>query len=1033
MPSLADLSVASSAAALTNALTIHAEDTWGNVYSAPLGHDLGDSSTYTEEKAGVAMATLFRHVRLAPTTVADPNKVLNSFFSVHIWTTFTANSEVIELDLNLHNSYCDPDGAFVSAVSGKVVNSSTLSQLFFRRVWVDVPAGTVVASSWPEPLQPGVVGTVWTLFDVEPGGPLPPKLGTGNYSAGVAHTLPVFGERQVRVALGPSTVSQEVQDKADKKGWAQAQDGVNATGDRVWSWQNPACAGYDVQRFIAPVAADTAPLTSAWEDVIYPEVMGALSAGTAITTMGAIATLVDTNSIRTGIQHPTGNTNAGATGGAGIYHTSGAELIAAPSEKSLLAVMAIDRCYNDRHPSGIYAPSGAPLYVEDLETATGLKWGTDYGNEFKADRLNRYELVNHQGYTASKPSDLDIALGFTYAMAGPAGQYHSVPAAEVPEYLPMFRTDLAEPATTTGNTNDLENQRIGGEPPYSVGNATGNSKYAQLDWAHIVRRTQFRRPLLYLYNDPMAKLKARAEAAHTRLAWADRLTPGHTDQSSLKVLEDAYEAFPASHNQGADVGRADGWAANTVGTALYITPPGAERGYLQGWADRFASLFGTIQMPNGVWQRQWSSKVGNWTITNYGVYAAQAIEHGIIMNGLHSIGRAGANTQSQLKLAVKMVWEYLWLFHDSSGNLIPNIGVEDLNHIAGGATGSDFPVMPLQPVGYGVPVAKAAFTTQTEAPPAVSEVGIWGFGYPPTAGSPGLATEFDLPHDIYSVNVFDDAGLAKGIELVFYVDTPNASEPTFFSQPNFKRYLRINYPAIPLPWLQPAIGRSLQFVSLTSEAGTNPETSVAGTKFTLRLRDAFFGGMAPYTVETGWTAGDTVERYTLGYAPLALYHGFTANTGAGADLNQWPWPPSNWVDPYPDKDKPLPINLGTPKVYSPPALQVNIGAGYKATVKFGKNIYGYGSVETGEAPFVSDNFQYMLVCAEVARLFQTGTEYQGTLRMLRALVRNDGMDFSSSFPTVLQNLAASGSYAAQKNAMALLGWVREEPQAFVGL
>ena len=583
----------------TNKVVMRAVDAYDNVYTASISPNLSNSSSYVVEKAGSQMATVRTHNVLFGTTITTPAKLLDRFFAVHAFWTFIAGRPVLELALNIHNSAIDPAQIDEVQAAGQAVliNRSTMADLYFKRVEI-VLEGTTMnrVLTIPEYLDNGVTNVlgnnVWTMWREEPGGTPYRIVGTQSdltAPVGTLHSLHQNAERQHRAVLyvvGGNNL-QEAQCLARLEGFGVARASVNEQLEPTWSWQNQNCAGYEVQRHLVPSPESVANIASTIEGLQYTTFFNGLSNGTRINPTAGGLSVDDESTLgyRLGIFHPVGFIYGGSTGGNGIFQTFGSEITACNSTKGILWAMMRDRCANDRSSDGMYTYTGEPLSLEALENpgavADKFKFlnAAGYGQVWNGFRPLRQGLFNHFDWNSSRIGDLDEPFGHAFALAGASGQYHSIPSDKIPYYVNAParllscasvppNVDLDVPANKIGATGDPDINDI--TPILNVyssqwGNSSGGgAKISTYVWSHITRRVFSLRPLVYLLNDPMAKLKILALAQQERIYLPDKAvnykgapatTRNKADKESTFVRAfRIMQASPVSRNRGFDIG-----------------------------------------------------------------------------------------------------------------------------------------------------------------------------------------------------------------------------------------------------------------------------------------------------------------------------------------------------------------------------------------------------------------------------------------------------------------------------------------------
>ena len=287
---------------------------------------------------------------------------------------------------------------------------------------------------------------------------------------------------------------------------------------------------------------------------------------------------------------PSGSSYGGVTGGGGIDHYRGIELLASGDPRGLQFYRLEHRTITDRHPIGLYSQWGNPIdpkqYGWKPSAVSGSGWVAKTTNPFPA---------------ASRSTPID--------------------------------------------------------------------PWMAIDFQHLARRVSGSVVLTWLDNDFVAKRELQLNA----VLWLRAV-----DGATAALLSSA----SANPGQGAKQGRADGWGAYTVAAAWACAAPHERDPDAAAWAASWATAMARLQMPNGIWQALGTeSKLVRDPPYSSQHSAAQAIEHGILANGLYSVHRAfgipGA-AEPLLRAARDGAWRYAYSGAPGNGFTVANFAVKPL-------------------------------------------------------------------------------------------------------------------------------------------------------------------------------------------------------------------------------------------------------------------------------------------------------------------------------------------------------------------
>ena len=277
---------------------------------------------------------------------------------------------------------------------------------------------------------------------------------------------------------------------------------TNFGSTEAWSWWNPYTARYYPQRMALP----------RWSDATLSSVRTTLaneaqSLSSILTNGTTSPNNYPVSSPVLGWAHPFGIAYGGMTGGDEIWLWDGVDVAAARSVDGIRSARLRMRMYTSRQPNALFELAGEPMSVE--------------------------------GWTR----------------AGPSGPY-----------MPVwwFNGPLLWVADPWGYGSADQSQRQlatsqGRLAPYDA--AIRN--YAPIDYQHYVRHTRTLKTLVWLANDPLAKLELEAQAESWRLSYPD--VPQNTGGAAIETGYLADKRYAQAHpGNGLDFGRGEGWGLDSL-------------------------------------------------------------------------------------------------------------------------------------------------------------------------------------------------------------------------------------------------------------------------------------------------------------------------------------------------------------------------------------------------------------------------------------------------------------------------------------
>jgi len=209
---------------------------------------------------------------------------------------------------------------------------------------------------------------------------------------------------------------------------------------------------------------------------------------------------------------------------------------------------------------------------------------------------------------------------------------------------------------------NLFNNRFLGNPakdaPFRfslTGPGTGSAPYdpenfEPIDLQHYVRRTKANKALVWLANDPLARLYLRMDAELGRMTFHEG--PG----GRLQV--------PTATGLGTEMGRAEAWVADCMAHAWAVSDD-AWRQRSVGWFVTFVDALRAAQMPSGLFSARDNGKVavnppfGDYTNAFYWVHRAN--EQIFLVLALRAIEESvGLDTRDLIRGAGLGMWRLAW-------------------------------------------------------------------------------------------------------------------------------------------------------------------------------------------------------------------------------------------------------------------------------------------------------------------------------------------------------------------------------------
>ena len=330
-----------------------------------------------------------------------------------------------------------------------------------------------------------------------------------------------------------------------EEGNQNAQDCVNQYGwgncvldEGLWSWNNKETANWMAQRTGMPKLSRQLVENKLSKDTTdyYEELLfGTGWEGEGLGQMGMF--------------NPAGVPYGGATSAREIHVWDGMEALNTPSPTGLLYHRVKHRRYTDRAVAAIYTPGNKPIVLDALLNQDGSTPWVAYNNGF------------------------------------------------LPEIWPNGHLDRDEPF----NFDEADKSQVNAviaenmQPSYEV----SLRRYDPIDHQHERRRTKDLIALIWLDNDPLARLHLAMQKELDRMTYFEG-KDGRYDSLLKQAKQYA--------NKGGDFGRGDAWVLDSI-ASHYAVSRDMERQRLKPWLDHTFEILSSMQQPNGAWQRKFANKI----------------------------------------------------------------------------------------------------------------------------------------------------------------------------------------------------------------------------------------------------------------------------------------------------------------------------------------------------------------------------------------------------------------------------------------
>ena len=344
---------------------------------------------------------------------------------------------------------------------------------------------------------------------------------------GRLHVLPQLSRFQRRFVLAPASEQALAASMAAEEGQGFVLAGPTSSGLEGWSWWNAQTPHYWPQQVPLP-RWDSSVVASLRSSIVaeHSNLAALVAAGLPSPTGYPIASGV------LGWAHPWGSTYGGMSDGDEVWLWDGVDVAAAGSVEGLRAAQLRLRMYACRQPNVMYEARGRPSAVEDW-----IEQGPS-GPYFPVWWFN----------------------GPLLAKADPWGLL----------VADQSQRDLA-----------LAQDRVA---PYDA----ALRAYMPIDYQHLVRHVRNAKTLVWLANDPLARLELESQAESWRFSFPElpQTSWGEAIETGFLHERRHVDAHPAA---GLAVGRGEGWGLDALVAWHAIAPPRLRERYLP-FFERFARL-----------------------------------------------------------------------------------------------------------------------------------------------------------------------------------------------------------------------------------------------------------------------------------------------------------------------------------------------------------------------------------------------------------------------------------------------------------
>ena len=329
-----------------NGIVLRSRDVYGNTYER---RPFAETSYADVKKYGAHLTQVRSYDVMKPVeTPAALGSSLPHLFGVHAYVTVREDTDVVLLDLRVHNGFAN--------VNNRSELDDPLGEVYFDGLELEVPTGWELVRAFEDSIHGdpefSEATTVHSL--------VAPR------ADGTLHWMPPSGQMIRRLALCPAGSEAEAANLLDLEGRAQ----VVEVGDSLWSWSHPDTSRYLSQNYPLPNL----------EHIGLQAIRDLHAAELSSLSQKLIDADVSSNQPLAGGQlgwaTPFGVPYGGKTGGIGIDMYPGVAEAQARSASGLRLLQLTHRLQTDRQLNVLYRQDGNGTTERDwlvfLEDGAGL-------------------------------------------------------------------------------------------------------------------------------------------------------------------------------------------------------------------------------------------------------------------------------------------------------------------------------------------------------------------------------------------------------------------------------------------------------------------------------------------------------------------------------------------------------------------------------------------------------------------------------------------------------------------------------------
>ena len=377
----------------------------------------------------------------------------------------------------------------------------------------------------------------------------------------------------------------------------------------LWSWNNKNTANWFIQRAGMPIMDRDLvdnKLSKELNDQREELLFGSGWDGQGLGQMGMF--------------NPAGIPYGGGTGGNEIHMWDGVEAVNTSRPDGLLLHRVKHRRYTDRAFAAIYTARNNPIVLDNLLSEDGSTPWLAYNNQFINESWPNGHLQRDHPFNFDEADDTQVKL---------------------------VKSELLQ-------------------PDYEV----DLRRYQPIDHQHERRRTKDLITLIWLDNDPLAKMHLKMQRELDRMTFFEG-TKGR--------YEDLLKSAKKYKNKGGDFGRGNAWVLDTI-VSSYAVGTNEERARFKPWIDTNFEILYNMQMPNGGWQRKFANKIitdppfgGEYSVMQpYEMYYTTHAVRGLSRSVYEGVDLSKFEVcEDMIFKAAVGTWTYFWGWkQDMSGPLL---------------------------------------------------------------------------------------------------------------------------------------------------------------------------------------------------------------------------------------------------------------------------------------------------------------------------------------------------------------------------